>query len=71
MIKAEVLFINIRLVLFLSDGYLINKKIKPNPVIKKNINNINRPLDGSDANVWTLVRIPDLTKTVPNILKEI
>ena len=51
MIKAEVLFINIRFVLLLSDGYLINKIIKPNPVIKKNINNINRPLDGSDANV--------------------
>ena len=41
-----------------------DKKIKVNKNIK-----INKPLSGSLANVWTELRIPDLTQTVPHILK--
>ena len=38
--------------------------------VLKNINKINKPLDASVANEWTLVKIPDLTKNVPNTLNE-
>ena len=48
-----------------------NKNTKnPKPVIIKKINRINKPLEASLANEWTLVSIPDLTKKVPNMLSE-
>ena len=44
----------------------INKEIKINTNKKVNINN---PLSGSFANVWTEFKIPDRTKNVPHILR--
>ena len=55
--------------LWLSDLWKI-KKI--NKAIKINTNkkvNMNRPLSGSFANVWTEFKIPDRTKKVPHILR--
>ena len=70
MIKAEVLFINNKRKLFFLVGDLIKNIKKPKPVVKKKINKIKRPLEASDAKECTLVKIPDLTKNVPNTLKE-
>ena len=45
------------------------KKIKIAKKIKQNKNiNINNPLSGSLAKVWTEFKIPDLTKKVPHML---
>ena len=70
MIKAEVLFINNKRKLFFLFGDLIKNIKKPKPVVKKKISKIKRPLEASDAKECTLVKIPDLTKNVPQTLKE-
>ena len=51
-------------------GSFSKKTKKPKPVTRKKISKINKPLEASAAKECTLVRIPDLTKKVPNTLKE-
>ena len=70
MIKAEVLFKNNKRKLFFLVGDLIRNIKNPNPVVKKKIRRIKRPLEASDAKECTLVKIPDLTKNVPKMLRE-
>ena len=59
------MFINRRVKLFFFVGDLIRNTKNPKPVVKKKINKIKRPLEASEANECTLVKIPDLTKNVP------
>tara|TARA_B100000965_G_scaffold183092_1_gene152826 strand:+ start:592 stop:747 length:156 start_codon:yes stop_codon:yes gene_type:complete len=49
MINAEVLLMKSKCKLFFFVGDLIKNTKKPNPVVKKKIKRINRPLDASDA----------------------
>ena len=69
-IKEDVLLINSKFKLFFFVGALTKKTKKPKPVVKKKISKMNKPLDASEAKEWTLVKIPDLTKNVPKILRE-
>ena len=68
--SAEVLFINNKFNFFGDSFALKINKIKENPVIIKKIINIKIPLEESLAKECTLVKIPERTKKVPNILSE-
>ena len=69
-IRADVLLIKSKCKSFFFEGVLIKKIRNPKPVVIKKIKRIKRPLEASEAKEWTLVKIPDLTKNVPSMLKE-
>ncbi len=63
LLNQKILCKSFLLVLWKKKNMNIERKIKENKKI-----NINKPLSGSFANVWTEFKIPDLTKNVPHIL---
>tara|TARA_Y100001970_G_C13550646_1_gene516679 strand:- start:2 stop:304 length:303 start_codon:yes stop_codon:yes gene_type:complete len=68
--SADTLFMNKKFIGFDASGDFNRKTKNPKPVTIKKISKMNMPLEASLAKECTLVKMPDLTKNVPNTLNE-